>query len=136
MIKTPLTDTITFAEKTIDSVDTLVNKNIVDFKSPACIHYFLLSDYDITDLIPKYPNDEFNYIEIPFWTFFNPTILFTLPSLKPLKIHNRNWPRTNVNTPSNKSNLFHTQVTLPKILSSNIGNILNKLSIKTVTLFS
>ena len=71
-------------------------------------------------------------LKILFLTF-SPTLFKS----KTLKIHNRNQHQTNVNTPSNKINLLHAQITLPYNSFSNIiENNLNKLGIKTVTLSS
>ena len=83
---------------------------------------------------PKYVNDEFDLIEIPFLTFFTQPYIHFAKS-KALKIHKRNRPRTNVNAASDKIFLLHTHITLPNNSSTNIiENNLNKLGIKTVTL--
>ena len=50
---------------------------------------------------------------------------------KVLKIHDRNWPRTNTNAPNDKIILPHTHITFPNNSSINIkGNNLNKLGFK------
>ena len=83
----------------------------------------------------KYLNDEFNHMENSFNLLY-PKSLIQFAKSKALKIHNKNQPRTNVNSQSYKtSSPHHRFITLSIFFSSNsIINKLNKDDIKTAFL--
>ena len=90
---------------------------------------FYLRPFCICSL--KYLNDKFNHIENSFLDFLYSKPFIHFVRFKALKIHDRNRPRTIVNTLSNKIRLLHTHIILPNNSSPNIiGNNLINLTLK------
>ena len=86
---------------------------------------------------PKYLNDKFDYIENSFLSHLYRKPFIHFAKSKALKIHNRNRSWTAINTPSDEIKFPHKHIILPQNSSPNfIGNSLNKVCIKTVTLSS